>query len=86
MEKPHVENAVSYKSSKMNTNTTGQITKVPNKLWYVHVDGAFDTMWGTRDLARTQKETLKSSGFANSRITIGSSELTVGPYTRDSHS
>jgi|14BtaG_2_1085337.scaffolds.fasta_scaffold00028_10 hypothetical protein len=64
-------------------NTT-QITGVPGRLWYVHVDNAFDSMWPSRQAARAHK--AKIAKYGATKVTLSSCSVTVGPISRDLHS
>jgi hypothetical protein len=63
---------------------TQQITEVPANLWYVHVDGTFDSKWGSRRLARAQKARLRKYGVTS--VTLSSSPITIGAAVVDTHS
>lgn len=68
----------------MTTTATGQIVNVPNRIWYVHVNNSYDSMWGSRALARSRKSTLASYGVSG--VTLSSSTVTLGCARRDLHS
>ena len=61
-----------------------QITSVPGNLWHVHVNGALDSQWPSRRLARLQKGRLRGYGIES--VTVSTSSVTVGTAVVDTHS
>lgn len=68
----------------MNSTALGQITSMPTNLWFVQVNGNFDSKWGSRRLARIQKTKLAGYGVVN--ITLSRAAVTVSSPTVDTHS
>lgn len=61
-----------------------QLTTYFDRVWYVHSNEKFDTMWTTRKEARDRKTALRSRGDKN--VTVSYVPLTVGNIARDMHS
>ena len=61
-----------------------QIDSYFDRIWYVHADKTFDSMWTTRTEARARKAQLRLRGDKN--ITLSYVPLNAGTITRDLHS
>jgi hypothetical protein len=58
------------------------ITTIPNRIWFVHVNNQMDTTWDTRSAARARKRAIATLGS----VTVSSSPVVIGTPVRDLHS
>lgn len=66
------------------TTTQFNTSSIPNRVWYVNIDGNVDSSWASRRLARTRKRTLVGGGTTG--VSISYSMVTIGSPTTDTHS